>query len=160
MRQSLEEARNIWGTQPVVAAEIGVHRGDNAWEILESFNIKTLYLIDTWSSTNFLLDTIKKLKSHKEKILFQITTSDKVVDQIPDNSLNFVYIDGCHIMPYVLNDINQYYPKVMSGGVVGGHDYAPKDLKVHVKEAVDYWIKRNGFKLYTDKRSTDWWIVK
>ena len=50
------------------------------------------------------------------------TTSDAAVSLTPDK-VNFVWIDGDHTPTQVIKDINNYYPKVCSGGIFGGHDW-------------------------------------
>lgn len=65
-----------------------------------------------------------------------------------DNSLDFVYIDGNHSLPYIAGDIFIWERKVRRGGILSGHDYAmvrgareqqenPVYDGVHVKAAVD-----------------------
>lgn len=47
--------------------------------------------------------------------------ASKLVD---DNSLDFVFIDADHSEEGVTNDINNWGPKVKSGGFIIGHDYS------------------------------------
>lgn len=52
-----------------------------------------------------------------------------------DNTLEFVYIDGCHTYNAVLADINAWLPKVRKGGFIGGHDYGTfKDVRRAVED--------------------------
>jgi hypothetical protein len=65
--------------------------------------------------------------------------SAEAVLDFPDNSLDFVYIDGNHELPFVLWDIINWTPKVRSGGIVAGHDYyetVTKDSRCHVIPAI------------------------
>jgi len=63
-------------------------------------------------------------------------TSLEAAREIRDGSLDFVYVDANHQLQFVLDDIRAWEPKVRSGGIVSGHDYARS--KIHqVKEAVD-----------------------
>ena len=41
----------------------------------------------------------------------------------PNDSLDFVFIDGNHSYESVKLDIESWYPKVKSGGILAGHDY-------------------------------------
>jgi len=43
--------------------------------------------------------------------------------QIPDASLDFVYLDGDHTLRGIMFDLNLYAPKVRPGGMVCGDDY-------------------------------------
>jgi predicted O-methyltransferase YrrM len=42
----------------------------------------------------------------------------------PDQSLDFVFIDANHSYEAVKDDIQSWYPKVKTGGYIGGHDYS------------------------------------
>jgi len=48
--------------------------------------------------------------------------SDEAVSLTPD-SVDFVWIDGDHLIAQIEKDIKNYYPKVIRGGIFGGHDY-------------------------------------
>jgi hypothetical protein len=41
---------------------------------------------------------------------------------VPDESLDCLYIDCCHEYGCVKNDLAAWYPKVKKGGIVAGHD--------------------------------------
>ena len=49
--------------------------------------------------------------------------SMEAVKEFEDGSLDFVYIDGNHTLPYVIRDIIEWARKVRVGGMVTGHDY-------------------------------------
>jgi cephalosporin hydroxylase len=42
-----------------------------------------------------------------------------------DRECSFVFIDGNHQLDAVAADIDAWLPKVMSGGILAGHDYVP-----------------------------------
>ena len=47
---------------------------------------------------------------------------------IPNNSLDYVYVDARHDYCGVTDDLLNYWPKVRPGGIFAGHDYvAAKD---------------------------------
>lgn len=49
--------------------------------------------------------------------------SRTAVVMFPDESLDFVYIDGNHRLDYVVEDLVLWTPKVKPGGIVAGHDF-------------------------------------
>ena len=57
--------------------------------------------------------------------------------EFENESLDFVYIDANHSLPWIMDDLCAWYPKVRKGGVVSGHDYHAMNNSVHVKYAVD-----------------------
>jgi len=75
---------------------------------------------------------------------------------IPDGSLDFVYIDANHWYEYVVADLAAWVPKVRSGGIVAGHDYEEQLEEDNcVSLAVNGWTKahdvRPWFVLGRDK---------
>jgi hypothetical protein len=46
-----------------------------------------------------------------------------VIDQIPDGSLDFAYIDGDHTLRGITIDLIRLLPKVKEGGIIGGDDF-------------------------------------
>src|SRR6266568_8067711 len=46
-----------------------------------------------------------------------------VIDEIPDQSLDFAYIDGDHTLKGITVDLTCVYPKVRVGGFLTGDDF-------------------------------------
>lgn len=64
--------------------------------------------------------------------------------EIPDRSLDFVYIDANHTLPFVVQDLVAWENKVKKGGIVSGHDFCRRGkgpYQVHVVEAVTAWTQ-------------------
>jgi len=74
-------------------------------------------------------------------------TSVEGAKQVPDGSLDFVYIDARHDYESVLEDLNAWFSKVKPGGIFAGHDYVDGMLAqgdFGVKSAVDeFFAERN-----------------
>jgi len=97
-------------------------------------------------------------------------TSVEALDEIEDGSLDFVYIDGNHSLPYITQDIYEWNRKVRVGGVISGHDYFngshnPYWIRIcHVKHAVDTATKifsPDGFYVLDGKdKYRSWFWVK
>ena len=157
----------------LVGAEIGVLNGENAKNILQSLNIKKLYLIDPYEVHDEYLEikapvfsTIKaraekNTEPFKDKIIWIKKKSADVEDEIKE-PLNFVYIDGNHTYKNCLQDIKKYWPKILRGGVIGGHDYYNMNSAREVKKAVDEFAEKNKLKVYSAVGNglCDWWIMK
>ncbi len=137
-------------------AEIGVWQGETSSHILTNTDC-FLYLVDLWSATGkwkkwphaknkrITLKRIKKLKNYK--ILQGV--SWEVAEQIQDQELDFVFIDGDHSTEGVRNDINAYTPKIKQGGYIMGHDWSWQSVKTAVLEfCVEPQLLTNGIWYY------------
>jgi predicted O-methyltransferase YrrM len=99
----------------------------------------------------------------------------------PDETLDFVYIDAGHDKKSVNEDLNAWYPKVRTGGLIIGDDYfdglfhlegLPNSTTlVEVKSAVDDFAKKIGKEINSLDTSDSslsgnkttvkqWWICK
>ena len=127
---------------PDSAAEIGVRKGDFAKVILSNFsNLTKYYMIDPWAH---LLDWNKPFNvddrtfqdvyaeallktdfAASRRIVLRGRTS-AVIDQIPNQSLDFAYIDGDHTLRGITGDLMQVLPKIKDGGLIGGDDFVNK----------------------------------
>lgn len=117
-----------------VGVEIGVESGVYS-EILCRLNpgVK-LFCIDPWQTykgyreyvkqdtINSFFEIAKKRLANYDVTLVKALSAD-AVKQFEDNSLDFVYIDGNHTYPYVLQDVELWTKKVRPGGIIAGHDY-------------------------------------
>jgi len=127
-RLHLAEVFNELGYK--VGAEIGVDRGKNAKVLFENIKDLKLYCVDPWIAYN---------KSSQERVdrnfrwcknrlknynaIFVRKKSIEAAKDIPDNSLDFVYIDGLHEFDPVMLDLIYWSRKVRLGGIISGHDY-------------------------------------
>ena len=140
-----------------IGAEVGVCDGRYSQKLCESIPGLKLYCVDAWRAysdnsqdgTQKQLDkclriTLDRLKDYDVTIMMKWSLD--AAREIPDNSLDFVYIDCNHKFDYVMEDIIAWARKVRKGGIVSGHDYW-KIKDFGVVEAVDTYIKVHGYKL-------------
>lgn len=149
--------------------EIGVFDGTHAKNIVYVLPMNMLYLVDPYEyykdyteETSGVSDfdsafttAYSLLYQRRNHIRFIKMKSEEAVDLIPNN-LDFVYIDGNHQYEYVKKDIDLYYPKVRSGGVIGGDDFAAEHHGVS-KAVLEFADKMN---LKLDGNKGEWWVVK
>lgn len=126
-------------------AEIGVFRGDFAEQMLQNCeSLEKYYMIDPWrnleswdkpaNADNETLELLMQrslektaFASDKRVVLRGKTT--EVVDNIPDNSLDLAYIDGDHTLKGITIDLIRVFPKIKTGGFIGGDDFSPGELQ-------------------------------
>ena len=58
-----------------------------------------------------------------------------IIDQIPDNSMDFIFHDSDHSYPFVKNEVEAYLPKLKIGGYSMGDDYNWGTVERSVNEA-------------------------
>ena len=85
--------------------------------------------------------------------------TDDAVKEIHE-PLDFVYVDGNHDYEFVKNDIENFYPLLKKGGVMGGHDFYNGFAKTHngVINAVTQFRVSNNIQLFVEQ--PDWWFYK
>lgn len=143
-----------------------------------------MYGIDNWSANaeshkqrnkddqayNETLDNLKTYIDSGQFIIIRKTSMDALIN-IPDGSLDFVFIDADHTYDAVKEDINGWTPKVRFGGIVSGHDYYEFGSgKGGIIPAVDEYVKENEYSLQLtnwDKKNPDrdsrqpcWFFIK
>lgn len=135
---------------PLIAVEVGVECAANATDLLRE-GIEKIYLVDTWEVINEGDDhfnTALKNLSHFGKGRYEILKgrSDEMHTEIPDNSLGLVYIDGLHTYEGCKSDIENYYPKLVDGGLIAFHDYMNPGLGID--KAVNEFVYYNNLEFH------------
>ena len=133
-----------WGLTK--GAEIGVDSGRFSEHMCKSIPDHELLCVDPWMSNRRhgsgyhakYEQTKKRLAPYNCKIDRRIGM--EAVRDVPDGSLDFVYIDGNHHFDYVMEDIIAWARKVREGGIVAGHDYY-RFRQAGVVDAVDTYTK-------------------
>jgi len=161
-----------------VCAEVGVHKGDFSQLILKIVKPIELHLIDPWKyeteekysrswyggatggSQKLLDDRYQGVtkRFHKQIQAGTVTVhrlgSIEAVRQFADRSLDWVYIDGNHLYPFVLDDLTNWAQKVKPGGFITGDDYGEVGWwEDGVTRAVDDFVKDHSQKLELKTRN-------
>lgn len=144
---------------PMTAVEVGVAEGRYSLEMVR-WGLTRLYLVDRWESTptapgdsaspqdwhdRNLTDCQARLKDYAAMVTFLRGDSVEMSAHVPDASLGLVYLDACHEYGWVCRDIVAWLPKLVSGGILAGHDYFGYP---GVKRAVDEFAERKGWPLH------------
>lgn len=135
-------------------AEIGVEQGRYSERLCQQINGLSLLCVDAWAAytgyrehvdqdklDGFFAATHARLAPYGCDI--RRGTSATVAAEVPDRSLDFVYIDANHRLEFVVADLAAWVPKVRRGGIIAGHDYRRDDKHhrlYHVREAVHAWV--------------------
>jgi hypothetical protein len=134
-------------------AEIGVWKGEFAAVLCQIPNLHLL-CVDPWVPYQDYGDhtirthisaayeeTRTRLRGFDVRFILQFSVEAAAL--IPNESLDFCYIDANHRYEYVVADLAAWLPKVRKGGVICGHDYKSISYRpdLQVVEAVDGWTK-------------------
>lgn len=158
-------------------AEIGCAAGEFSTLVLSQWKGKRLFMVDPWASqdkevykeaTNqngefskwFELCTDLAQRNSAAKLVRALSV--EASKDIPDRSLDWVYIDGNHSSRNVMEDLDAWWPKIHSGGLLGGHDFCNRKDNgwfCEVEDAVKRWTGEHGLP-YTVTPCTSYWIIK
>ena len=156
-RPQLAQWFKEWGLNSGV--EVGTYMGKYA-EVLCQANPKLrLTCVDPWVAYNGYKDYSTqrslnkgyegaKIVAEKYKCTMVREFSVDAAKQFPDGYFDFVYIDANHELPWVIQDLYTWIPKVRKGGVISGHDYLFGDLcpVLQVVPAVHAYTQANRIK--------------
>lgn len=149
-----------------VGAEIGVHRGDFSEKILAIAKPRKLFLIDPWTyeegetykdawyggrhgqNQSHMDDrydfVLKRFSKNIEAGQVHVVrdTSERALQNMENESLDWVYIDGNHLYEFVRRDLELSLSKVRPGGIISGDDYTTGGWWMGgVKQAVDEFVR-------------------
>lgn len=160
-------------------AEIGVHQGAYSKILLEQIPGLHLIGVDLWESYPGYKDfqahnlhearlmALENVKGYNCDMIQGWT--DKVADTIPDESLDFIFIDGNHSYEWCVWDMYKWIPKIKKGGIVYGHDFDDYSnhkrrwSEMNVMNAVTGWMKSykiNPWFVITNNKNRCWMYVK
>ena len=141
--------------------EIGSWKGRSsifmAVEIINSNKNIKQYCVDTWKgSAEHIRFSILNDDGLYHEFLKNIEPVNHVITPVrmksldacntfEDGSLDFIFIDASHEYDDVKQDIEHWYPKVKSGGIIAGHDY--DNSWFGVVRAVNEWSSENNKKI-------------
>lgn len=158
--QSLIHLINLFFKGNVVGAEIGVFRAESFCTLLQQCsNISLMYAVDNFKPYSDFLkmpydenvpkytvdlkesEYNKLLAYHniefcgfKEKVIFLEKDSKLALNDIKNESLDFVFIDTYMTLDQAREDIRDWYPKVKQNGLFAGHDWSSPQVRQAINE--------------------------
>ncbi len=154
-----------------VGAEVGVLKGNNAATILRTARPAKLYLIDPWhhqaelenalyggragsqATMDEMCDSVRARfagQIERGQVVVLRMASTEASEQLGENSLDFVYLDGDHRYEGVLSDLQHFARCVRPGGLITGDDYSESRWwGTGVKQAVDEFVTEHSLELVT-----------
>jgi hypothetical protein len=152
-----------------IGAEIGVQRGVYSEKLCKSIPGLHLICVDPWAAFNHTTDETNEsfFQETKTRLLgydveYLRMKSSEAHKQVPDESLDFIYIDGLHEFDPVMIDLISWSYKVKVGGVIALHDFYPH-YQGGVIDAVNAYTKAHNISnwyLTTEQPPTVFWTHK
>jgi predicted O-methyltransferase YrrM len=135
-----------------VVVEIGVASGCFTEQILATWpTCSKLYAVDCWGSFegNHITNEDQEQRFRQVSEKFSSRSNVEIVRayshlaafSVPDDSVDFIYVDGDHSHDAVAIDLKCWFPKLKRRGIMAGHDYYDG---CGVKSAVDEFGIKNG----------------
>lgn len=120
------------------AVEIGTHRGDFSQILLKDWPGE-LHCVDPWynppgyeeqarylwgngNRQDDFLTTVRAVSQYGDRVRLHTKTSKEACKGFVDGTLDFIYVDGDHRYEHVKWDLTNWWSKLKSGGILGGHD--------------------------------------
>ena len=192
---SLFQEKNSLGK----GVEVGVSKGEYARTILSKY-LGHLYLVDLWAmqdpqeyedvanaedhESNIHL-CVANLSQYQSRYTMVRKKSPLAANDFENESLDFIYLDANLKYSFVKSDIEAWFPKIRTGGIISGHDYfnnwdditdmAPNGIDKYVfnaegiklaafgvKPAVNEFCAQNNYNLQTTRYEwfASWYFIK
>lgn len=158
--------KNKYLNSHIVGAELGVAAGQFSFELLKCCKNLSLYSIDAWAGDRghnqkeYLLAK-NKLSVFQARSIIIKDYFHNLINNFSNNYFDFIYIDGyAHTGQNEGQTLYDWYPKVKTGGVFGGHDYHPKWKKTI--KTVDTFVSKFNLTLHIieDSPYSSWYVIK
>lgn len=148
---------------PLIGAELGCAEGYFSNDLLEQ-GLEKLFMVDAWQTlpvkgdggfpqdwhdANFKA-ALQRVEKHGNKAVVLRGLTAEMAKEVPDNSLGLLYLDAGHDYNSVTADLHAWFPKVVQGGVIAGHDYL--NTAYGVRQAVNDFRRKNVFVIEENKK--------
>jgi hypothetical protein len=116
--------------QRMDCAEVGVAHGEFSRQILDVMQPTSLCLIDLWSAdserySEAMAPALNRVQPEIDSGIVSVRRgwSWEEIEQLADESLDWVYLDAAHDFDSVSKDLAAVRTKMRPGGLICGHDY-------------------------------------
>ena len=162
-----------------IGAELGVHRGDFAAELLELAEPTRLHLIDLWylfgrewhwgeGEERSTIGALKRILDRFEeelvagRVVLHIGDDLELLPSFPDAYFDWVYLDSIHVYEHAIRELGLLATKVRPGGVIAGDDWIEDPDHPHhgVTRAVRKFVESGrGELVYSNVDNLQWAVL-
>ena len=135
--------------KPIKVLEIGARYGDSSKMILKHLNVEEYNIVDPYTcyddysqdgfnkimindENDKIFNTVKKNlnKIHNNVNFYRTFSNDtNTISKLKNNTMDLIFIDGNHTYKYVLEDLENYAPKLKPDGILCGDDFFMRTKK-------------------------------
>lgn len=170
----------IQGIEKPRGAEIGVFKGDMSACLLRGSPDLELIMVDSWEGSGaaydgdsgdwhadltdsaqeeFMAAAERRVAFTGDRASINRGRSVDMAREVPEGSLDFVFIDADHSYQGCKADIEAWAPKLKAGGWLCGHDYENTAFpKFGVTQAVTEYLEKTGLSLELGENFT--WFIR
>lgn len=147
-----------------IMIELGVAAGDFAVELIRANPDANYVGVDRWSDHHDDQEMIyasQRINGASDYAEIIHSTFTDALHRVTDECADLIYIDGyAHTGQESGQTLDDWYPKLKSGGIFAGHDYCAQYQPTI--DAVDSFVAKHGLTLniINDGDHPSWWIVK
>lgn len=144
--------------KPCLGAEVGVLMAKTASILLHRRPLLRLALVDSWATFpehKAVAERNLKEVASKGRYLIHHGDSTAMAEEVPDGSLDYVFIDASKREDKYRSDVLAWLPKVKPGGFIQGHDWHMSNVPKVVGEIADYLILP-----FTVNEQRDTWMIR
>lgn len=123
-----------------LVVEIGSYKGRST-RVLGDYVLGILYAVDTWvGPISITTPKVDCFENEFRSNLLDLIEAKKVIPVTPENELlrtlkpDMVFIDGNHEFEAAVKDITTWKPRVISGGLLCGHDVSSEGVERALNE--------------------------
>src|SRR3990167_4155332 len=171
-RQEVHDRVVNAATSDMMFVEIGTYMGGTIGRLASKIKEKKIhpliYCVDKWICDDIAEGHRKMHNTYDhfyEKFIDNMTKigvldlirclkmdSIEASKEFKDQSIDFIFIDGCHSYPYVKNELIVWLPKMKPNSILCGHDFPVPQIKQAVNETIGlnkvYSVTNNGSYVY------------
>lgn len=153
-----------WIPKDGIVAELGVETGIYAKKIFELSKPKEFHLVDVWDSISDPWPSKEKQAENykqifktfesaigKRQIIVHKGDDISYLQSLPDNYLDWIYIDSSHIYEHTLQELMVSDRKLKPNGFICGHDFVDNEFGRRsgfgVIKAVNQFINNSDWRL-------------
>ncbi len=136
--------------------EVGVLRGRNLFHLLDLFPALSMIAVDPWlrledtgepgfetyaghDMEGYARYVAERAHGYGERCKVLRRASVDAAKAVPDESLDFVFVDACHTEAAVRADIAAWAPKIKPTGYLTGHDRQRPEVRLVLDDLLLGW---------------------